>query len=34
MTSLAGKHVLLTGGSRGLGPVIAESPWLPVLLRG
>lgn len=25
MTSLSGKHVLLTGGSRGLGPVIAEA---------
>lgn len=25
MTSLSGKHVLLTGGSRGIGPVIAEA---------
>jgi short-subunit dehydrogenase len=25
MTTLAGKHVLLTGGSRGIGPVIAEA---------
>ena len=25
MTNIRGKHVLLTGGSRGLGPVIAEA---------
>src|SRR5512134_308129 len=25
MTQIDGKHVLLTGGSRGIGPVIAES---------
>lgn len=24
MTSINGKHILLTGGSRGIGPIIAE----------